>query len=101
MVYRPLKSPKWLIASTFVWLALPSWAQTNPAAVSSPSGYATQGQCAGYPKLPLKTPDGWCAGLVADARDGLRMPRRLLELAPDRFWITDMGNWEPKQGRLL
>jgi glucose/arabinose dehydrogenase len=38
---------------------------------------------------------------VADERDGLRMPRRVLELAPDRFWITDMGSWEPRQGRLL
>mgnify|MGYP006197741803 CR=1 FL=1 len=40
-------------------------------------------------------------GLVADARDGLQMPRRLLEVAPHRFWIVDMGNWEPRRGRLL
>jgi glucose/arabinose dehydrogenase len=38
---------------------------------------------------------------VADARDGLRMPRRLLEVAPGQFWIVDMGSWEPHRGRLL
>ncbi|OAD39667.1 hypothetical protein LPB72_20625 [Hydrogenophaga crassostreae] len=84
-----------------LWLALPTWARSTPITIPSPSGYTAEGQCAGYPRLPLKTPKGWCAGLVADERDGLRMPRRLLELAPDRFWITDMGSWEPKQGRLL
>jgi glucose/arabinose dehydrogenase len=103
MTSRLLNRPTWplALATALVWLALPSWAQSPQVTIPSPSGYATAGQCAGYPRLPLKTPDGWCAGLVADERDGLRMPRRVLELEPDRFWITDMGNWEPKQGRLL
>jgi len=63
--------------------------------------YAPQAPCAGYPGVALKLPEGWCAGLVADARDGLRMPRRLLWVAPQRAWIVDMGNWEPRRGRLL
>lgn len=63
--------------------------------------YAEQGSCSGHPGVALKVPTGWCAGLVADARDGLRMPRRLLQVAPHRFWIVDMGNWEPRRGRLL
>lgn len=65
------------------------------------SAYATQGECAGYPRVALTAPKGWCVGLVADARDGLQMPRRLLEVAPGRFWITDMGSWDPNRGRLL
>lgn len=65
------------------------------------SRYATQGRCAGSPRIALTAPKGWCVGLVADARDGLQMPRRLIEVAPGRFWITDMGNWEPRRGRLL
>ncbi|QHE83998.1 PQQ-dependent sugar dehydrogenase [Hydrogenophaga sp. BPS33] len=72
---------------------------TAPAMAATP--YATQGTCAGHPAVALKVPAGWCAGLVADVRDGLRMPRRLLEVAPNRFWIVDMGNWEPRRGRLL
>ncbi|MFP8778359.1 PQQ-dependent sugar dehydrogenase [Hydrogenophaga sp. RWCD_12] len=73
-----------------------------PAAFAEESSrYATQGLCAGYPRVALTVAKGWCVGLVADARDGLQMPRRLLEIAPGRFWITDMGNWEPKRGRLL
>src|SRR3990167_152504 len=63
--------------------------------------YTPQGQCAGHPGVALTVPPGWCAGLVADARDGLRMPRRLLEGVPGRFWLVDMGRWEPRRGRLL
>ncbi|MBL8388928.1 MAG: PQQ-dependent sugar dehydrogenase [Hydrogenophaga sp.] len=70
-------------------------------AANEASRYATRGQCAGYPRIALTTPKGWCVGLVADGRDELRMPRRLVEVAPGRFWITDMGSWEPHRGRLL
>ena len=72
---------------------------THAAQAAEP--YAEKSTCAGYPGISLTVPAGWCAGLVADARDGLRMPRRLLEVAPHRFWIVDMGNWEPRRGRLL
>ena len=65
------------------------------------SRYATKGLCAGYPRVALTVAKGWCVGLVADGRDGLQMPRRLIEVSPGRFWITDMGNWEPRRGRLL
>ncbi|TDM08037.1 MAG: hypothetical protein C4K60_00480 [Ideonella sp. MAG2] len=75
------------------WFGKVAWA--------APVAYVPSGQCAGYPRLAITAPKGWCVGLVADARDGLRMPRRLLEVAPGRFWITDMGNWEPRRGRLL
>ena len=71
------------------------------ASAEEGSRYATRGLCAGYPRVALTVAKGWCVGLVADARDGLQMPRRLLEVAPGRFWITDMGNWEPRRGRLL
>lgn len=88
--------PTWLLMSLLLWLAAPA-----RAADTGPSGYATRGLCAGHPAIDLAVPAGWCAGLVADARDGLRMPRRLIEVAPDRFWVVDMGNWEPRRGRLL
>jgi glucose/arabinose dehydrogenase len=73
----------------------------SAAPATSPAGYLPKSQCAGYPRLAIDAPKGWCVGLVADARDGLKMPRRLLEVAPGRFWIVDMGNWEPRRGRLL
>lgn len=87
-----------LSATALLTLALALPAQ---AADPGPSGYASQGLCAGYPAIDLTVPAGWCAGLVADARDGLRMPRRLIEVTQNRFWIIDMGNWEPRRGRLL
>src|SRR5439155_1376668 len=30
-----------------------------------------------------------------------RFPRRIIEVAPGRFWIADLGSWEPGRGRLL
>ena len=63
--------------------------------------YATQGTCAGFPRVDLVVPSGWCLALVADASDGLLFPRRVLEIAPGRFWLVDMGSWEPRRGRLL
>jgi glucose/arabinose dehydrogenase len=70
-------------------------------AAAAPSPYATRGTCAGYPRVDLKTPPGHCVALLADAGAGLRFPRRLLEVAPGRFWLVDMGSWEPGRGRLL
>ncbi|WP_234264428.1 PQQ-dependent sugar dehydrogenase [Hydrogenophaga sp. NFH-34] len=72
-----------------------------PAGALAQAPYLTQGQCAGFPRVALATPAGWCAGLVATGTQGLSMPRRILEVAPGRFWIADMGNWEPHRGRLL
>jgi glucose/arabinose dehydrogenase len=71
------------------------------SAAAHARGYTPQGTCEGWPRVALKTPKGFCVALVADERDGLRMPRRLLEVAPGRFWIIDMGSWERRKGRLL
>ncbi len=65
------------------------------------TGYATAGTCAGFPRISVQVPPGWCAGLVADASAGLRFPRRLLEVSPGRFWLVDMGGWDAGRGRLL
>lgn len=80
-----------LAAAALIW-AIPATAST---------AYATRGSCAGHPRIALQVPQGWCVGLVATAKDGLQMPRRLLEVAPGRFLIVDMGSWEPRRGRLL
>ena len=69
-----------------------------PAAAA---GYATEGRCAGRPRVALKVPAGWCLALVADAANGLVFPRRVIEVAPGRYWLADMGSWEAGRGRLL
>jgi glucose/arabinose dehydrogenase len=84
------------LAALAIGLALGA---TPPAPAAS--SYATRGTCAGYPRIDLKVPAGWCLALVADASDGLVFPRRLLEVQPGRFWLVDMGSWEPRRGRLL
>ena len=63
--------------------------------------YATSGRCGEFARVNLQTPSGSCVALVASAADGLRFPRRILEVAPGRYWLIDMGSWEPRQGRLL
>ncbi len=63
--------------------------------------YATHRTCTGYPRVDLETPRGWCVAMLADASAGLRFPRRVLEVARGRYWLVDMGSWEPRQGRLL
>jgi len=65
------------------------------------AGYAPSGTCAGFPRAALTAPPGWCVALVADASNGVRFPRRVLEVAPGRFWLIDMGSWEAGRGRLL
>jgi glucose/arabinose dehydrogenase len=70
-----------------------------PAAATGP--YATGGICAGFPRVELQTPPGYCVALLADGASDLRFPRRLLEVSPGRFWLVDMGSWEPGRGRLL
>ena len=66
------------------------------------SGYVTEGSCAGHPRVVgLTVPAGWCVALLADAASGLAFPRRVIEVSPGRYWIADMGSWEPNRGRLL
>jgi glucose/arabinose dehydrogenase len=65
------------------------------------ASYVTHGTCAGFPRIELKVPAGWCLAVVADAASGLAFPRRVLEVRPGRFWLIDMGSWEPGRGRLL
>lgn len=65
------------------------------------AGYVPQGRCGPWPRVLVPAAAGHCVALVAGAAQGLRYPRRLLALAPGRFWLVDMGSWEPRRGRLL
>ncbi|MDH6591842.1 glucose/arabinose dehydrogenase [Variovorax sp. TBS-050B] len=64
-------------------------------------GYTPQGRCGDYARLDIASPAGTCVALLADEAEGLRAPRRILEVAPGRYWVVDMGSWEPRRGRLL
>ena len=64
-------------------------------------GYTPQGMCGDYARLDITSPAGTCVALLADEAQGLRAPRRILEVAPGRYWVVDMGSWEPRHGRLL
>ena len=66
-------------------------------------GYTPQGRCGPHARVEIGTvPAGHCVALIADEAEGLQAPRRILEVAPGRFWVIDMGaNWVPQRGRLL
>lgn len=48
----------------------------------------------GFPKLHIGLAEGFCAGLVASADDGLKFPRTIVQI-PDSelFVVADMGGW--------
>lgn len=71
------------------------------------SGYALGSETCGsgalaFPKLRIGLAEGFCAGLVASADDGLKFPRTIVQI-PDSglFVVADMGGWGSAQGRLL
>ncbi len=62
----------------------------------------TQKTCDGFPQVQVKSISGTCLGLVADAtlkdsetNETFRFPRKIVELEPQRFLISDMGGWDP------
>lgn len=82
-----------LLAPALLTLAAPQPAQAR--------GYTSTGKCGIYPRLAITSPAGTCVGLIADEAHGLRFPRRVLEIAPGRIWVLDMGNWMPHVGQLI
>lgn len=71
------------------------------ASVAHGETYKTKGTCESFPKVQVTAPAGYCVGLVANERQGLKFPRRMLEVSPGRFWLVDMGGWNAGRGRLL
>lgn len=69
----------------------------HPAPAAADSRYATQGDCAGLPRVQLTTPAGWCVGLVAQ---GLRFPRGIEVLPNGDLLVAEIGAWTPNRGRL-
>ena len=89
-----------MVLRTLALLALT--AQFAAPAVQA-RGYTPQGRCGPHERVQIDVvPPGHCVALIADDAQGLEAPRRILEVAPGRFWVVDMGaNWVPKKGRLL
>ncbi|MBX9827136.1 MAG: PQQ-dependent sugar dehydrogenase [Xanthobacteraceae bacterium] len=70
-------------------------------------GYAVGAETCGeaphaFPRLRIGLRNGYCAGLVASAEDGLQFPRSIIQLpGRDLFVVADMGGWSRSKGRLL
>lgn len=61
------------------------------------NSYPSAGICDGLSKVDVKTVSGTCVGVVAS---DLKMPRGVLPLSDNDIWVTEMGAWERKSGRL-
>lgn len=66
---------------------------------STNSQYQIAGTCNGLPRVKVSTAPGFCLGLV-DCGDGMVMPRQSLVLNPSQLLVTDMGGWNPNNGKL-
>ena len=65
------------------------------------SEYVSQGRCGPFARAVVTTPAWACLGIVAGPADGLVMPRNVLEVAPGRLLLIDMGGWAKNRGRLI
>jgi glucose/arabinose dehydrogenase len=69
------------------------------APAAAREGYGTSGTCDGFPRLALKTPAGFCVGLIAE---GLTMPRGILALPDsDDLIVAEMGGWVKGRGSVI
>jgi hypothetical protein len=70
-------------------------------------GYAVGAETCGeapfaFPRLRIGLRNGYCAGLVAGAGDGLQFPRSIVQVpGHNLFVVVDMGGWIRSKGRLL
>lgn len=70
-------------------------------------GYARDGRtCDGYPRAPIETTKGMCAGLVLapppaglpPSKRAIHLPRTLLPLPGGDWLVVDLGTWDPGRG---
>ncbi|QDZ08809.1 glucose dehydrogenase [Sphingomonas panacisoli] len=77
--------------------ALFAFAQPAVARKAPREGYATSGQCDGFPRVSLTTPARLCVGLVAT---GIGFPRGLAVVGTD-LYVADLASRTPGRGRIL
>jgi glucose/arabinose dehydrogenase len=65
------------------------------AAAAARDAYQTSGDCDGYPRVDVQTPEGGCVGLVAS---GFIFPRGVQPLANGDVLVVDMGGWGEGKG---
>lgn len=75
------------------------------AAAAAPYAVEAGKTCDGWPRAPIETAPGSCAGIVVAPPPGkglsirtLRMPRTLVQLKNGDWIVTDLGGWDPEKG---
>jgi len=66
------------------------------------SDYFPSGRCGPFARAQVSTPSWVCVGIVAGPEHGLIWPRSILQVAEDRFIVTDMVGWNARgRGKIL
>jgi len=92
-------SKSWLAALWAIVLLAPLLGEAM--AGEHGSDYVAQGKCGPFPRAVVTTPAWACLGIVAGPDDGLQFPRSVIEVAPGRLLVIDMGGWAKGLGRLV
>lgn len=75
------------------------------SAVAAPYAVEAGKTCDGWPRLPIETAPGMCAGQVVAPPPGrglstrqLRLPRTLVQRPGGDWIVVDLGGWDPGKG---
>ena len=55
-------------------------------------------KCFGFDKVSVDTQDNHCVGMILSGDEGLIKPRKVIQINPNHFVITDMVNWNAGNG---
>lgn len=75
----------------------PAEEMREPAAAAASKKYKTEGEpCGEYPRVNLRLPPGFCAGLMYDGTSTMKRPRNIVEHKEGEktvYFILDMQTW--------
>lgn len=95
-VVLDFKESKWMDSEDYV--SYVNFFSRKPS--NAGSVYKIIGDCDGFPSVDVKTAPGFCVGQVHDGT-GLRKPRAAAAISNDQIVLTDMGSWNPYDGKIF
>ena len=95
-VVLDFKESKWMDQEDYV--SYVNFFSRKPS--NAGSVYKIIGDCDSFPNVDVKTAPGFCLGLVHDGT-GLRKPRSAAAITSDQIVLTDMGSWNPYDGKIF
>jgi glucose/arabinose dehydrogenase len=86
-----------ILGAALALLLLGTFGVAPAQSAESDARYVPSGMCDGFPNIQLRVQQGMCIGLVAEHLGFARG----VAIVAGNVYVTDMGGWRPKHGRLL